>query len=373
MHKSFTAFSNIKNDKEAAFSQILDQLKQHEIIPQLILFSSCNPYFNYVSQRLFECFPETQIVGCTSCYQFNSSGNNEYGISLFAVAGGIEVKAGVILEAASYPMKYFGQLEKVLKYFKSYENMCCVEFTTANSNGEELVLDTLNKGLEEKNITIFGSTAGYCSFDENNVSMVSVNGQVYENACAFVLLKNLDGKIFTYKENIYIPTKNVFTVTDVDSHNRIVYEYNGEPAAVAIARALDTEVSNLGSMLEGKPMGRCVDGDVYITETNKVNPDNSISYYSQIYNYTKIALMRTENIPEVFANTRKIVKNNISPDFMLVANCVSRKNLFEKEGLTGAFMNSLKTMSQTFWGLSGYGEQLDFVHMNQSMVLIAFE
>ena len=58
---------------------------------------------------------------------------------------------------------------------------------------------------------------------------------------------------------------------------------------------------------------------------------------------------------------------------MLVVNCASRKNLFEKEGLTGIFMNTLKDMSPAFFGISGFGEQLNNIHLNQTMVLIAFE
>ena len=373
MHKSYTAFSKNLESKEQCFSEVLEQLKQIKKNPELIFFSSYNPYFSYVSENLSKHFPESIIIGSTSCYQFNTSGDFQFGISVMAIEGGIEISSGVFTDIGKNPMMHIGQLDKALKHFKSFENMCCIEFTTAHSNGEELVLDTFSKLLKEKDISVFGGTSGYCSREDINISMVSLNGIVYQDACVFVLLKNLDGKIFTYKENIFKPTKNIFTATDVDCDNRIVYEYNEEPAAIAIAKKLETDVSDLSGMLEGKPMGRCVDDDVYITEASKVNPDFSISYYSRIYNYTKIALMRTENIPEVFASTKRKVKANINSSFMLVVNCASRKNLFEKEGLTGIFMNTLKDMSPAFFGISGFGEQLNNIHLNQTMVLIAFE
>lgn len=372
MHKCITAFSKNEN-LENAFSEILAQLNKSENNPQLIFFSSSNDYFPFVSENLKEQFPAAVIVGSTSCYQFNSAGNSEKGISVMAVEGGIEVRGGVLSDVGRNPSQHIKQVTDCLSFFKSYENMCCIEFTTAHSNGEEKVLDTFSKVLSEKNITIFGATSGAVSKDKSTVSMVSLNGKVYYDSCAFVLIKNLDGEIVTYKENIFIPTKNIFTATDVDCENRTVYEYNGEPAAIAIAKALDTDVENLAEVMEGKPMGRVSAGEVYITEARKVNPDYSISYYSQVYNYTKVALMRTENIPEVFAKTKRIMKNQLECSFMLAVNCVARKKLFEKEGLTSTFLNCLKDISPEFFGLSGYGEQIDRIHLNQSMVLIAFE
>lgn len=372
MHKSFTAFSS-NTDMESAFADILTQLNNSDTNPQIIFFTTSNIFFPFVSEKLSQHFPRAIVIGSTSCYQFNSAGNGKSGISVMTIEGGIQVASGVLFDVARNPLKHIDEISKCLSNFKSFETMCCIEFTTAHSNGEELVLDTFGKLLHDKGITVFGGTSGSMSDDKTTVSMVSLNGKIYYDSCVFVLIKNLDGSIFTYNENIYIPTKNVFTATDVDCDSRTVYEYNEEPAALAIAKILETDVSNLSIMLEGKPMGRCVNDDVYITEACKVNPDYSITYYSRIYNYTKIALMRTENIPEVFAKTKRKVKNSLNSSFMIAANCASRQSLFEKEGLTGIFMDTLKDIAPAFFGISGFGEQINNIHLNQTMVLIAFE
>jgi hypothetical protein len=46
--------------------------------------------------------------------------------------------------------------------------------------------------------------------------------------------------------------------------------------------------------------------------------------------------------------------------------------LFESENCFGEFVNQLRSYEH-FIGVSGYGEQLDFIHLNQTMVLLVFE
>ena len=47
--------------------------------------------------------------------------------------------------------------------------------------------------------------------------------------------------------------------------------------------------------------------------------------------------------------------------------------LFEKENKLYHFISTLKANYGDFIGLSGFGEQLGFIHLNQSMVIAVFE
>ena len=46
--------------------------------------------------------------------------------------------------------------------------------------------------------------------------------------------------------------------------------------------------------------------------------------------------------------------------------------LFEKQNSFGEFVNMLRNYGN-FIGISGYGEQLNFIHLNQTMILLVFE
>ena len=58
--------------------------------------------------------------------------------------------------------------------------------------------------------------------------------------------------------------------------------------------------------------------------------------------------------------------------FSISINCFLRTMLFESENCFGEFVNQLRSYGH-FIGVSGYGEQLDFIHLNQTMVLLVFE
>ena len=145
-----------------------------------------------------------------------------------------------------------------------------------------------------------------------------------------------------------------------------VMEYDEEPATEILSRTLKVPPETLSEVLLTHPMGRIAGGDIYITEANEIFPDGSISYYSRIYNHTKMLLLELDNVQRVWNETVQRVLNDIS------INCISRSRLFEKDGCFGEFVNVLRNYGK-YIGVSGYGEQLDFIHLNQTMVLLVFE
>ena len=121
------------------------------------------------------------------------------------------------------------------------------------------------------------------------------------------------------------------------------------------------------------PMGRLVDGDIYITSADQIFEDGSISYFSRIYNHTKMVLLEPDDMYRVWRETSQRVTDFIpKPSFSFAVNCFLRTMLFENENCFGEFVNELRKYGK-FTGLSGYGEQLDYIHLNQTMVLLVFE
>ena len=59
--------------------------------------------------------------------------------------------------------------------------------------------------------------------------------------------------------------------------------------------------------------------------------------------------------------------------FAVVVNCLARSIMFEKENLFSEFTDTLKNNYGNYIGVSGYGEQCNITHMNQTMILVLFE
>ncbi len=360
--------SSVNNE---AYAEIQTQLDLCQAAPKLIIFFSEFDMLWYFSKQLQARYPDAVVIGSSTYVNYNSEGYSHGGASVMAINSDIEVSAGLLFYIDRHPAMYKAHITQALEKLSSYENTCCLEFMTAFGKGEELVLDTFEEALEGTGITVAGGSAGAAT--DSKQTLVALNGEIYKNTCAFVFIRNLKGKINFYRENIYKPTSYRLTATYADCEDRTVMEYDGEPAAMVLSRILNVPVEDLKNELSSHPMGRIVDGGINITEADEVFEDGSISYFATIYNHTKLMLLETDNIKRVWSETVQRVKNDIEkPSFTISINCLSRSKLFEDNSSFGEFVNVLKSNGK-YIGLSGYGEQLNYIHLNQTMILIVFE
>lgn len=370
MDRCVLALSSNSNPEEA-FSEVVTQLQAKKAAPILIIVFSEINLLGYCAKLLQKEYQNAIVIGCSTYVNFSSEGYSHSGISVMAINEGVECTAEVVYDASNYPCMYKAHITKALNELSSHENTCCLEFTTAFTNGEDLVLDTFQEALEGTNITVIGGTAGADAEQKN--SLVTLNGELYTNSCVFVFIHNLNGRIKFFKENIYRPTKNKFVITDVDCEHQLVYEYNGLPAADVMAEVLGVSMDQLAQKLAEHPMGRIVNNDIQITQSNKVREDGAISYLARIYNHTKMVLLEADDLQKVWSETVERIKNDIdAPSFCISVSCLLRSQLFERNNKFGEFVNTLRNFG-CFIGVSGYGEQLGNVHFNQTMVLAVFE
>lgn len=356
---------------EEAYSEIQTQLDFHEASPILLIVISEVDMLWFFTSKLKARYPDAVVVGSTTYINYSSEGYSHCGASVMAINSGIEVSAGVIFDVDRHPAMYKAHIQKALDNLSKRENTCCLEFVTSFGKGEELVLDTFEEVLADTGIRVAGGSAG--SPLDRRESLVALNNDVYKQSCVFVFIHNQNGKIGFFRENVYKPTAHKFVATYSDCEERLVMEYDEQPAAEILARTLDVPVINLNENLFQHPMGRVVNGDIYITSAEKVNDDGSISYFSRIYNCTKVILLEPDDLHRVWNETANRVENEIKkPSFSVSVNCFLRTMLFESENCFGEFVNALRNYGK-FIGVSGYGEQLDFIHLNQTMVLLVFE
>ncbi|HWR40912.1 MAG TPA: FIST N-terminal domain-containing protein [Patescibacteria group bacterium] len=342
--------------------------------PKLIWFTSGVPEFAEYSKVMKAAFPNSIIIGTTTYAAFCKDGAFKDTLLVMGIEDGIECYGDVLEEVDKYPLKYVERVERCANQLSGNtgENTICFECTTALLSCEELVLSTLNAVLMKKNIPVFGGSAGDRGVAEK--TLISFNGTVYHNACAFVLIKNLGGKIKLYRENIYKPTKHHFKATKVDVKNRCVYEYNHSPAAQVTAQALGTTADNLGKYLNSYPLGRIIGNDMYITANNSVTAHNGMAYHARVYKNSEMVLLEPDNYKEVLRQTMDQVKSDVpKPSLSLMVNCLARSMLFESDAYADKFATDMGSALGNYVGFAGYGEQLKEQHFNQTMVLAVFE
>lgn len=370
MERCVVAFSS-KSLKEKALKEVISQLQEKEANPLLIIFVSDYDNHWFYAKELKKLYPNAKIIGNTSSDIFSSKGSSCHGLSLLAINSGIECGAGIIFDIEYRPLLYVGHIKKAMAELSSYENTCCLEFCTSMCNAEELVLDTIQEALEGNEIPVFGSSSSMAP--EGKESIVSLDGEVYKRSAVFVFIHNLEGQIKFYCENLYKPSEHFFKATDVDCDERVVYEFDNKPAADILAETLKVSLEELPSALIEHPLGRVVDGEIFITDLDKVMPDGSISCFSRIYNHTRMVLLNLDDIEKVWKETELMVHHLLDDRaFFFCVNCSLRVELFKKTKLYEKFISNLSKIGP-FIGTSGLGEQLYENHLNQVMILALFE
>lgn len=370
MIKNTIAYSETR-DKYKAFEEVSGKIDK-EGSPLLIIFFSPFEGFDFFSHKLHKQYENSIVIGSSSTTSYSPFGYSDQAFTALAFYEGIECFADVLLEVTHYPMKYASKIEDALGSFDNLKNTVCIEFTTSFGRCEELVQDTFRSVLESKKIPIVGGTAGSDAL--TSPTAVSLNGTVYSEACVFVLIKNLNGKIFTYKENLFKPTNRYVTSTDVDCDERIVYEFDGRPAAEVVSELTNVPIKELKESISFYPLGRLTGEDIYITCPDRIMPDGSITCFARIYNRTKMTLLEKDNFEEVWAQTAEIIKKEIpNPSVVFGVNCAKRAALFKSENRNGDFDNELLDNYGNFLCMSGFGEQIKYEHFNLTLVLCVFE
>ncbi|MCR5590718.1 MAG: hypothetical protein K6F73_04235 [Lachnospiraceae bacterium] len=358
-----------------AYPQILEQLTENgELIkPVLVLFTSDNANFGWYSRMLSNSFPDASVIGMTSDVFFSGKGTGRAGLSVLAVTSGISVSTGVLFEASRYPKH---SSDSIIQAFEKIEkeNTICLEFNASPGNCEELVMDTFAEIMDGADVPIFGASASTAE-NPDRPSSVSLNGILYMDACVFAFIHNENGRIGIIKENMFTPTEHFFTATDVDCDARKVYEFDHKSAAGVVASAMQIHEEELRTSSFFHPLGRMADGDMSVIAVRDQFPDGSMSFFSRIYNQTRVTLLKPiEPVEDVWESTASSV-HGLIPDlsFAIIVNCVSRTRYFMETGKMRDFNDFLAKEYGDFIGFSGHGEQYDYRHLNQIMLIAAFE
>ena len=361
-------------NKEEAVNSVIAKINEgaEGRTPILIVFFANNMQFYHHASKLYEAFSDSTVIGASTGANMSSKGFGPDGLSALVIFEGITVSAGVISDISKYPMRYAKDIAQTAAKMPA-ENTVCMEFVTSLAACEEIVLDTFKTALSKTGIPMFGASSG--APDDSIMTYVSLNGTVYDEACAYVFIHNEQGRIKIHKENYYKPTIFSFTSTDVDTEHRILYELDDRPAAAFLCDKLGIKRSRLIDYLHNHPMGNKIGDDIFITAAKEVGKDGSIDCYATLYNRTALSIMESEKPRSVWERSRKqiVEEDGIKPNFCIVITCCIMVDNYIGHKLLSEYCNTLNNNYGGFIGMSGKGEQMDFKHLNQSSVIAVFE
>ena len=188
---------------------------------------------------------------------------------------------------------------------------------------------------------------------------------------AVLLLIETARRFSVFKTEHFIPSDRKMVVTGADLERRRVFEINGEPAALEYARLLGLGGQPLSPrVFAAHPVMVRVGGQYHVRAIQRVNPDNSLTFFCAIDEGLVLTLAESvdilENLHELFERLDREVG---APDLVIGCDCVLRNLELEERQLKRAV--SRLFVERRVVGFCTYGEQYMSMHVNQTLTGIA--
>lgn len=367
-------------DVELAVDELIKQLKGDRTNYNLVLFFASSNYdFYELSALLKKSFPNSELVGTSTSGEISKNGFTKNSIVLTTMScEQTEVKGVLIKDTDKYPMIYKKNIIEAMNACgikentqNSHKDAFAITFINGLCNAEEAILALLYAVIGNDDFQVIGGSAGDdLKFD---TTFVSYNGEVVTNGGVVVFIKT-SKKFIIQKENIFKPSGKKVTLTKVDTNNRKLIEINNKAAAVEYSKQVGIAEEKIDEASLMHPIGRTFGSNIFISSIASVNNDKSFNMYCRVMPNTIVDIMELDDVDAIIVNTCKDIKQAIQkPGFVFFINCILRTLQFESMKKCNYLVEAYSNTFDTFCGFSSYGEQINKVNSNQTLVVLALE
>lgn len=335
--------------------------------PAALLFIVANEeMLAQAAEEIEKKFPGIPSIGGVG-YAYTGNQFFDTGVFVIALKQNIAVAADVLEQASLMPVKYIRRLEAAFETVEAEQgNTACFDICSAGADLRAIT--TISSYLRRNGYELAGGTS-------NSVS-VACNGKVYEDACAFFVIKNLSGRIKAYKENIYVHSndkKNQMMVTEAEPKNYKICTLENRPADEVYRSALGIDREQMKTQTFKNPFGHICDSHTYIISIKEVDEDGNIVTFRPANQMDFLTILELGDYRAVVRNTIARMQEDLGTvSAVLSVNCLFRYILFNDEHYWNDY---LAEMSGKFShaGLVGVGEHYNTQFVNQTMCCLAFE
>ena len=339
----------------------LEEALQGLYHPQFIMLLSNDVQFEAHVRDLEKHFPGVPSIGCIGmCYQ---TGVVEHGVGVIAFSDGVTAAANVLEHVSTMPVKYIQRLERDMQTVGgSGGDTVCIDFCAGN---DACVLTTINTVLRKRDISLVGGTG--------DQGKVSANGRIYDDAVAYGLVRNQNGRVKTYKENIYHQLGNYrFIASNTNRANYILGSLNGRPAKQVYQNILHVTDEQILTQTFQNPFGKINGDDTCIISIKEVN-GNSLACFRQVNDSDVLILLELGDFPAITRNTiAQICRDFPRRSAIFSVNCLFRYKLFSERNYMQTYLRDMAALG-CHAGFVGYGEHYNNRFVNQSMTCAVFE
>lgn len=335
--------------------------------PALVLLF-CSPAYDLdrlgpAIQAEFSC----PVAACTTAGQIGPHGFQPKGMTGVAfISDALHVQPYLITPLEELHARTLATAKEILSKPGSAPRFGLV-LVDGLSMAEERLMASLHHALEGM-VLVGGSAGDDLAFQR---TAVYFEGRFHTQAALLVIVEtSLPFKAFKFQH--FIPTDQKLVATAADPGQRLVREFNGKPAALAYAEALELDVSELDSRIFSlHPLLLEYGDDFYLRSIQRVTPDQGLAFHCAIDEAVVFTLGQAIHPQEAAEEAFRLVREALGPPLAIIGcDCVLRRIELEGKGLTSA-MGELYAQNKVV-GFSTYGEQWNGMHVNQTFTGLAF-
>jgi len=377
--KGIRIAQSCESDPRAAVKEFHAQVAQPDMA--LVIFFCSDEYDRVtLAAEMSRRFAGVQVVGCTTAGEIGPHGCRDHSIAGVSLASSVCTATSGVVEhlqqfesdegrLVAHELLYrLDRLDRLEDDAPGVDRRNSFAFLLIDglSVREELVAHALQDALGE--IPVVGGSAGNgLSFAD---TYIYSEGRFYADSAALVVVCT-PLPVRTFKTQHFLPTDERLVVTEADPAQRIVREINGRPAAGEFARTLGVAASELGPLqFASSPVVVLIDGDHYVRSIQKVNPDDSLTFFCAIEAGVVLRVAKGVDLVANLEDALAQLRAQIGPlQLLLTCDCILRKLEIVENGLTDRVGDILRANNAV--GFNTYGEQFCGVHVNQTLTGVA--
>lgn len=311
------------------------------------------------------------VVGCTTAGEITSQGYAEGMI----VAIGLPSAhfAAEILPVADLgdldPQPLVGGLIRaraaLARAHPEWETEFAFLMVDGTSTREDALTAALGPGLGP--VPLFGGSAGDgLRFGQ---ARVLLEGQFRDNAAALVMVRSAC-RVKVFSLDHLVPTARRMVVTGADPARRIVHSINAEPAAREYARLLGKDPEQLTAFtFAAHPLVVRVGGRPHVRAIQRMEPNGDLVFFSAIAEGLVLTLAEPQDIALHLDRELTALGAGDPPQAILACDCILRRMEAQENQRFGQVSAILRAHGVA--GFSTYGEQVNSMHVNQTMTGVA--
>ena len=316
-------------------------------------------------------FAPAQVVGCTTAGEISEAGYTD----------------GEIV-ALGFPQSHFQTRTILVEDLDDFDSHALIERMIRNRNHmaretpdwvsdftfllidglstkEDTLTSQLSIGLGP--VAFFGGSAG--DGTDFGQTYVLCDGKAHPNAAILIQIRSRC-PIRVFKTDHLIPSESRMVVTGADPARRIVHEINAEPAAREYARVLGKDPEQLTTFtFAAHPVVVQIGDQHHVRAIQQVAENGDLVFFSAIDEGVVLTLAEPENMVTHLQREMAALCEQGKPEVVLACDCILRRVEAEQKQMTQAISKILR--ENHVMGFSTYGEQINSMHVNQTLTGVA--